>query len=446
MCYYYKAIIWLYYQPLGLTQYNNRIVLLFNLRVSVVKKRIVVYTGNHGSIDTLPVIAMACMGVFRKMGYEVLPVYLNRSPQEIQEQANQAFAVKPSFVLTFGYTYWHDIKLPDGRGICDALNIPLVIYGVDHPLLSQELSGYALPLQQTPNQNTRTLFVISADARWSDFLKQHTTSDNSLSQSVFLPLLALPSSNYPRLKPLQKRKEDILFVGSIIPPDAWRQIWHQKLPANLAKFIDDIVETHLSLSNNCDQLDNLIQNSLLANMPTLDIQLFTTIFSYAYSYIRFYHRYSLLTMLAKSHFPVCAHINQPISANLPTSTKFKIYPPTQFQKFVDLIANSQLVLTECSNFCHGGSERFFSTLLNSSVAVCNENPWLHDEFKSDKDAVFYSLGNLDELSNKLDNLFANPKEMSDLAISGQNKVMLTNTVEQFVQKMLVCIETFQNNI
>lgn len=410
------------------------------------KKRIVVYIGNHGSIDTLAVLAHECISVLRKMGYKVFVVYLNASPQDIQSQANLAFATKPYFVLTFGYTYWYDLKLSGGRGICETLNIPLVVYATDHPLLCQELSGQQLPLQPATSQNTKTLFIVSADARWVDFLKQYASMESSLSKSVFLPLPAFSSRDYPNLKPLLKRNKEILFVGSIIPPDAWRQIWHQKLPNSVSKFIDDIVEYQISAKSDCDQLDNLIQQNLLANMPDLDFQLFTTIFSYAYSYVRFYRRYSLLLMLAKSGLPVRAHLNQPITVNLPSSKEFKIYPATQFQEFVDRIANSQIVLTECSNFCYGGSERLFSTLFNASVAVCNENEWLTKEFNSEQEVVYYSLDRLDTLRDKLDNLLVNPQKMIEISTLGQARAMQTNTVEQFVHNLLKNIELFHNMV
>jgi len=313
-----------------------------------------------------------------------------------------------------------DLRI-DQKSLYDYLNIPFVAFMVDHPMY--HISRL--------NSNISKMIITCVDKSHIDYIQGIMNLDKTL---AFIPHAGIPKRLSLDTKPAEDRSIDILFCGSFENPNEIRRKWKEGVGGWLSEFIDYFVEYILQfeyisyteaffdiLKNNDIFLNKDNINKLFSLLPLID------------KFIRAYRRAGIIDELADFNLHIYGNgwsdfIKNPLH--------LKVYDSVDYNRVIELMKDSKIVLNINPFFPYGSHERVFSAMQCGAVVASDKNGYLLREFKDKENIIFYEWSNIDNFKSVLSNLLLNTDKLNLIATSGKKIVEEKHLWVNRAQKIL----------
>jgi glycosyltransferase involved in cell wall biosynthesis len=321
----------------------------------------------------------------------------------------QLFSDPPDCTLSFNGL------LPDeeGRFFCDLIQIPHVACLVDSP-------NRYFPLVKSP------FTIITCVDRFScDFFQgmgcQHV---------LFLPHGVERQLNGDN--PESNRNIDILMLASCIDYEDLQSAWKDKYPANLRKVMEETCEIALS-----DEGVSYVQafvnclNKHLSGPSGIDPKTinFAEVLDEIELTIRGKERVQLLRSIKDA--PIQLYGSQDTKNGweyyLKDQSNVSVHSSVPYDRALELMKNSKIVLNSCAWIKNGTHERTLSALACGALVLTNENLYMKEYFTDERNILFYRSTGLDAVNAKINKFLADPALLHKVAKQGRDVVMHNHT-------------------
>lgn len=279
--------------------------------------------------------------------------------------------------------------LPDaeGRFFCDLIQIPHVACLVDAP-------QHFLTLTQSPNS-----IITCVDRFACDFFE-----GLNFQNVIFLPhavdkkLMVPPSVT-------DNREYDVIFLGSYIDFEEIQHTWQNTFDPALCKALEEAAESVLmDRELSCVQalaqaLDHQMKHSADLDPNKLD---FVTILDQLEDYINGKDRVELVKAIKDVKVHIFGEPHNRWKKHLKGSPNVVVHEQVPYEKALDLMLHSKIVLNSCPSIKQGAHERIFAGISCGAAVLTNENAYMHENFKNRENILFYRPGKWSE-ANQLVN-------------------------------------------
>lgn len=323
---------------------------------------------------------------------------------------------KDTILITFNFDgINYEPALYDRQGVLfwEKREIPCVNIAVDHPFY------YPKYLSIHP----KNYYHISIDRNHEKYMKTYYPEINS---SYFLPLggtSLFPKGDY---LPIAKRKYSVVFAGNYTQEQTFDR-YINRLGKEYADFYRQIIDDLLSNPSRPDDL--VMEKHLLQEFPhatkeelkeTMSNMIFIDL------YIRNYFRGDIIKTLIRHHIPVHCIGNGWDTLSGP-SPYFSYESNQNSLTCLERISQAKICLNIMPWFKDGAHDRIFNAMANGAVCVTDDSIYLNEILSPQKNAVFYSLKEREELSCILSNLLSHPDTMQDYSDKGYEFTMKSHT-------------------
>ncbi|AWO74740.1 glycosyltransferase family 1 protein [Geobacillus thermoleovorans] len=370
-------------------------------------KTIVLYNG-QSQYGVLRYFIQDLAASFQRLGFEVKIIDLLASSWIAELE--RVLREKEVFFFLSMNAMGIDIKVGD-KSLYNHLNIPLFAFLVDHPM-------YHI---NRLNQGVKNLIVSTVDQAHLSFLR---TFLNGVYSKVFIP----HGSSYHEVsvssKTIEERKIDILFVGTFTNPDHFRKQWTD-CDKYIGKLFDAIMEKYLYTHN--QTLIDIAESVFVDYGIDQEYMHHVNFWSHLVNvdlYIRNRRRMEAVLETAKldARFEVYGNGWETLFTN---HHSIKLNRAIGFGDVYEKMRDSKLVLNVLPNFVHGGHERIFTTMLNGSVSLTDNNLFLESEFKDGEDLLLYSFAPYPHA--RIQSFLDDKVTLQKIAENGRKKVMEKHT-------------------
>lgn len=342
--------------------------------------KILIGTGEtqYGVLNTFAVQLAEC---FHKKGIEVDIMDMNDSssyPYYISSNYDLLF----SFNAMFAEYFLSQISCKK--------NIPIWSFLVDHPIhLDNELLQYR-----------RYHIVSCVDRNHLDFVKEFYPHNQ---WSCFLPHGG--TSYYIAASP-HNTTNDITILGSL-PVEVQHEFDNKftQLSSSMQAIITDVVSKLFYNHDIC--FETTLQQSfssygLVVNQE--EFRLLLNELCYVDTYVRFRKRLAIVEALINHNLTV--HVYGTGWNCLQASNNLIIHDSVEYAEALEIIGQSRIVINIMPLFADGSHERIFDTMLQRTLCFTDRSLFLEENFEDEKEIFFYSMNNLDQLANRIDNVLA----------------------------------------
>ncbi|MGE0785390.1 MAG: glycosyltransferase [Sandaracinaceae bacterium] len=227
--------------------------------------------------------------------------------------------------------------------------------------------------------------------------------------------LDLAARALPRVRD-EDRTIDVLFVGSIVDPDAMRSHWSAQLGTGIAALMDALIERWAADEHSPirDAFRAIAEERGLADHAGL-IKVAPFVLGEVNRYVRNRRRLDLVRALRGTRMTVVGDG----WGRLVDGHAFDLVPAVPFPLFEEMVSDARITLALQPIHAHGASERFFASLANGSALVVNENRWLEEEYPAGSFAP-YDRTDPESVRERLEELRADRTrriEMAELALA-----------------------------
>lgn len=309
----------------------------------------------------------------------------------------------PDFTIGFNGA----LKMEDGSFFCDHINVPHVSCLVDPPFRFLELT-------KSPN-----IFITCDDQEGCALLKAR-----GFDRVAFMPHAVEPELTFDEDA---ERIYDIAFLGTCIDPEKQKKEWKKKFSPKIVR----IMEEAASIGLGDDETS--FMTVLLKHLDPAEHQ---QVFEAVEIYIKGVDRLELLRSFAD--FPV--HVfgagleNDAWEKVLKKKGNFIIHPPVAYEQALELMKQSKIVLNSSIKNKLGAHERVFTAAACGAVVVSNDNSWMREQFRDEKELVLYNQQ--DKKQQLVQELLENEAKRHKIAAAGCKKVMANHTWDQRVKQLL----------
>lgn len=359
-----------------------------------------------------------CMAeAFENLGYPVetcdLSVQLEERLEGILERREQFCAA-----IDFN-SLLPRIETEDGTPYITALGVPFFNYLVDHPLyhhvgLKKGFPGYS---------------VICIDICHKKYIEEYYPQ---IEQVFYLPLGAMKADGERSLG--QKRLE-LLFLGTYEDERA--------LYLELDDYKKEQRQEILALIEMMDAEHELTQEEALKRYyrekgETVSRELFVQRMNADYladKYLRNVSRRRAVTAAAAAGVPftVIGHGWEQIGSTL--GKHVAVRPGIGFAAAVQMIADARMLLNVTPGFCGGLHDRVYSAMINRTACFTESSRFAKGQLEDGKDAILYDSGDLEDLTEKIAELYAHPVQVEQIAERAFQKASRQDTWQKRAEQI-----------
>ena len=371
-------------------------------------KRIIMFTGGN---ETQEYFSLQLAKVFKKAGYKLFLFQLNKGYKNISALCD--FIEKNNtIVITFNFhgldgkepfdnstsNFWNDMELP-------CYNIVL-----DHPFYYHKL------LASVPEHYIH----ISIDHGHERYMKRF------FPEIKLGPFLPLAGTEIPH-KPFDMRSKDIVFTGNYTPP--WKfDKFITRINDDYTAFYHDIIDDLIAHPEM--EMDVAFEKHLIQEMNDLsdnDLKACMEKMTFIDLYVRFYFRGLVIKTLVDNGFPVYIYGAgwELLDCRHPENIIFG--KQVRSLECLQALADGKISLNVMPWFKQGGHDRIFNSILNGALCLSDDNIWLRENLKDNKEIVYYSLSEIDKLPSMVDELLSNPSHTEQIIQNGYRKVKTLHT-------------------
>lgn len=313
--------------------------------------------------------------------------------------------------------------LPDdeGRFFCDLIKIPHVACLVDSP-------NQFFLLAKSP------LTIITCPDRFAcDFFK-----GLNCEKVLFMPHGVEQDLNFNET---EKRIYDVTMLSSCIDYEAIRKSWPKIFSKGLCQVLDEAAEMTLSDSET-PYVQAFVQTldrhaSKLGGIDPREINFFEVL-DQLEMYIRGKDRIKLVQGIKDAKVDVfgSAESADIWKKYLGSQSNVIIHDAVPFEEALKIMKQSRIVLNSCPWIKNGTHERILAALACGALVITNENIYMRENFKDNKDIVFYQHGKWDRANDVVNEYLSDENKRKKLVEKGRQKVMKHHTWDQRAENLL----------
>lgn len=316
--------------------------------------------------------------------------------------------------------------MDDDSYFLDHVDAPFYDVILDHPLYHHD----------TLKNTLKNFHVVCLDAKHKDYIEKYYHHIKSVTVSPMTGELAFgqDSIDWDNWK---QRPYDIIFSGTYTDP--------VRIETAIRKMPDLIVENVFTLIDMMkadstltieDAVDKLASNEIY-DYINLDKPLHTQTFYLADTYIRCLNRKKLAQALDK-----CQH-NFHLFGGLWEELNLKhaeIHREIPFNLTFTVFAKSKISVNIMPNFKAGSHDRVFSGQLNGAIALTDPTTLLLSEYENNKNILFYSLDDIDAVTEQVDYALSNPTNLKKIAQAGYDIASQNHTWDNIAKILITAIK------
>lgn len=354
----------------------------------------------ESSIDSLRTFARLMAEGFKEIGYQVLMADMENTAETAKEVYEFAEYGKTS-ALFFNQTGLN-LLTENGDSIWNELDVDCYNYIVDHPMYYH--AAIIFPI--------RRLTFLCVDKYHQEYIQRFYPGQV---RSFFLPLAGIPSIK--ETIPFEERSMDILFTGEYMIDNnveyhlhglekGVRQLWLECFELLCSK-------TYLTLEQGVEYC----LKKMGIELPEEDLRDTIRLFQDMDGMLRSRMRGEVIRTLANAGIKVhvygggwqfldCRQENLIVHDRIP------------FDETIPLMADARIILNVMPWFKYGAHDRIYSAMLNGGVCLTDGSEYLDRTITDGKEVLFYSLDQLEELPDKVENYLQKTEDLKGIAHRG----------------------------
>lgn len=338
---------------------------------------------------------------------------------------NKIFEDAPDCTLSFNGL------LPDeeGRFLCDLIKIPHVAYLTDAP-------KHFFPLVQSQRN---IIVCIDQDFR-NMFLQFH-----------FSHVLFLPHAVSKDLKPAETFDPlyDVLMLNSYIDYEATHAQWQEKFGPALKAVLEEAAEWTLAdrdvsyLQAFVQTMDKHLKMGKAIDPTKLD---YPDVLDNLEAYIGGKSRVELLQAIEKADVHVFGSGSEGWKKHLKGKSNIHVHGEVPFEEAQELMKKAKIVLNATPEIKRGLHERLLSGLACGAAVLALETPYLKENFRDEKDILFYRPRQWEEVNRKLQIYLGDEDKRRKIATQGRLNVMNHHTWDHRAKELVQALPSILNQI
>lgn len=310
--------------------------------------------------------------------------------------------------------------LPDsqGRFFCDMIKIPHVACLIDSP------SQYLI-LASSPYT-----IITCPDRFCCEFFKGLNCPN----------ILFMPHAVERELAPSDEGvyEYDVTMLSSCIDYEAYAELWPSKYPKAVSDAMHEAVDTVLSDSEtSCIQafiqtLDRHMAESGI-NAGNLN---YPEIFDQIEMYAKGKDRVELLRAIKDTPIHLFGSSQELWQKYLGKKSPVIFHGPVPFEKAVEVMKKSKIILNSCAWLKDGTHERILAGLACGALVLTNDNIYMREHFKNGTNIAFYRMGEWVKVNQQINDLLVHPQKIRQMAAKGREIVMRDHTWDQRAKTLM----------
>lgn len=357
-----------------------------------------------------------------KSQYNVLPEFIKELKRGFKQRGIKCIesrAITDKFIESLGGKADAIISFNGGCSdlvmhgfLKDYSEIPFFSYLVDHPLY------HHTRIEAVRNNH----HILCVDENHVDYVKAYYPYIKSCH------MLAHGGIEGEKKLPFKKRSIPLFFSGSYTPSNRILDDIEERLREDEEGIYDLINFVIELMKNNYWTMEKALQ--VVFDDIGLDrklIPIVCSVYEEVDLYIRSYYREKVVNTIAKNGNEI--HLFGKGWDSLETSDlpNVHVFPAIDFNKNIELMGDSKIVLNVMPWFKRGSHERVLSSMLNGAVCVTDTSTWLEQEFKQFIDIAMFSLKEMDGMLQELELLLSDADWAEYIANNALEKARAKHT-------------------
>ncbi len=294
--------------------------------------------------------------------------------------------------------------MDDDSYFLDHIDAPFFDIILDHPLYHHD----------TLKNQLKNFHVVCLDSRHKDYIVKYYPHIQSVSVTPMTGELAFGQDSIDWSN-WEKRPYDIIFSGTYTDPTRIETAI-KKLPDLITQNVFELIDM-MKADNSLtieEAVDRLSENEFYDYINS-DKPLHTQVFYLADTYIRCLNRKKLVLALDN-----CGH-KPHLFGGLWEELELKnavLHREIPFNLTFTVFAKSKISVNIQPNFKAGSHDRVFSAQLNGAASLTDPTTLLRQEYSDMNNILFYSLDDIEAVSEKVNSALLNPSELKKIAQEG----------------------------
>lgn len=332
----------------------------------------------------------------------------------------------------------------EGRNFWELMDIPCINYLFDHPFYYEQV------MEKMPT----TAVVTCVDRNHVNYIRRFYPN---VKHTFFFPL---GSELIPQKLPLawKERPIDVLYVGNLkIMPDAPSSVisrvveryltGHPSLTTETAfeHCLNALIRAHTRNDINVSNIEAFQDIELLpedfeapSELSVDDSLLKQVIHKYRYTdmNVNSHFRKAMIVSLVNAGIDVHVYGNGWELPELTSNPHFHFCGFVSQTECIEKMQQSKIVLNSMPWFKDGAHDRIFNAMLCHSVCVTDGSKYLMEQFTDQKEIVFYSLEEMEQLPVIVKSILYDPPGAELIAENGYQKAILSHNWETRALELL----------
>lgn len=342
------------------------------------KKRILIFCSREICYYSADFFAGQIADELEKNGYEVIIQGVDME-KDLDGQLAKYVGEEYYAILDFN-SLLPRMELEEGKRYLDAINAPFFNYIVDHPLYHHP--GLVIELEN--------YHAIGIDEDHCEYIRKYYPNIKSVH------MIPLGATEALHQIPLEEKKEEILFIGTVQPSE---KIYHEiKQNKNVEQKKDILNLIERLLSNETMSHEDAIKEIFRQRGTFLEENRLPEYMNVLYEsdkYLRNYLREKAIKTLIENEIPVSVVGNGWKKSELSENKNLTILEPVDFSMSFQKIAQYALSLNVSPLFRAGAHDRIFAAMANESVCLTDTNRYMEKYFSNKSDISLYSFHHMD---------------------------------------------------
>ncbi len=357
----------------------------------------------RGSVETLEYFMDGLLEGIKEMGLEVWNMEF-ANPSSYTSPEFYAFLEKGAcLVLSFNFLF-SDRKTDTGMPFWEDYQIPYVTILVDHPrFFADRLADFA-----------EGQMVACVDRRHMEYLKRY----EHLSEKQ---LLFLPHGGRETIQiPYEERDISILYVGNcqqelLEAPllqgyEEYQQDFYSRIPEQMIHNPDRNIE---------DLMEEFFQKRKQILMEE-DLKKINEIHgTYLEWIVRRLYKQRFLRLIDLRQLPIEIYGDDWEASDYCYGDCIHIHERISSEECNRLAGRAKICVNFLPWFKDGANERVFNSLLAGSLLFTDTSEYLLEQFRQERELVFFELNHLTDMVERIEYYLKHPKEAKEIAMRGQ---------------------------